>query len=653
MRYVKYLMALAMTGLLAACGGGGGSAGTPIGGGGGTTPTPSVPTLVVTVINSSDAVVPSISAGGAYTARATLKDASGAAIANRLVTFALSDQTTAKLTPTTALTNASGIAQVAVEPVSLSALGAATLTATATVDTATITGTTDFAVSASSLVLSPLVSSSSALASGGNATLTTTASISGVPAAGIPVNVAFAASCGRINGQDASAGSFGVTTNGSGVAEVSYTAVAADGKPCSGAVTLTATSPGATSQSTTVTVAAPIANTLTFVSATPDQIFVAGSGAVEQSVVSFRVLSSVGSALANVPVDFSIDTNPGGVGIGASGSTASVRRTSDQDGLVSVSLFSGTIPGPVKLRATLIGSSPAVFAESQNLTVASGPPSQRFMSLSVSRTSLEGWAIDGTPSTFTVRLADRQGNAVNDGTVVNFTAEGGQIARSCATTRVNGISSCSVEFVTQNPRTADGRITVMAHTSGTKDYVDVNGNNIYDAGVDQLAVMGDAYRDDNENNVADVGEFFVPRGGTGSCPSAGGAFPSKSNTCDSGLATTVRQQAVVLYGSSMAAISAVQATAGSVSFRLHSADNLLLPMPAGTAVSGTGAPTTCTVAEVAGAPVVDVRPTIGQPGESLATAVRLTLNGCVLGNSVSIKITAPSGLTTTFSVPLQ
>lgn len=650
MRYLNYSMAFVAAAFMAACGGGGGSAGTP---GGGVVPTPGTAGVTVTVVNSSDTAVTSIAAGGAYTARAILKDAAGAAIPSRLVTFSLSDEGTAKLTPTTALTNASGVAQVAIEPVSLSALGAATLTATATVDAASVTGSVDFAVSASSLVLSPLVSSATSLASGGNATLFTTASISGVPAAGIPVNVAFSTSCGRINGQDASAGSFGVTTNGSGVAEASYTAVAADGKPCSGAVTLTATSSGAAPQSTTITVAAPVANTLTFVSAAPDQIFVAGSGAIEQSVVTFRVLSSVGSPLANVPVQFSIATNPGDVGLGASGATAPVSRTSDQDGLVSVSLFSGTIPGPVKLRAALVGSSPLVFAESQFLTVASGPPSQRFMSLSASRISMEGWGLDGTSSTLTVRLADRQGNAVNDGTVVNFTAEGGQVARSCATTRVNGISLCSVDFMTQNPRTAGGRVTVMAHTSGTKDYVDVNGNNIFDPGVDQLAVMGDAYRDDNENNVADVGEFYVPRGGAGSCPSVGGPFPSKANTCDSGLATTVRQQSVLLFGSTVASISSLQATAGSVSFLLHSKDNLLLPMPAGTTVTGTGAPATCLVTEVGGAPVADARPTVGAPGESLATRVLLTLEGCASGNSVSIKVTSPSGLTTTFPVTLQ
>ncbi|HVR52755.1 MAG TPA: hypothetical protein VMS38_23735 [Pseudorhodoferax sp.] len=638
-------------GFLAACGGGGGSGGTPGGGTGGGTPTPT-PVMTVAIVNGSGATVSSVNVGGAFMAQATLKSASGVAIAGRLVTFEVSDTTVATLTPATALTDASGLAQVKIEPASLSARGAATVKASATVDTTAATGSADFAISASSLALSTLAISPSTLASGGNATVSTTATIGGAPAGATPVNVAFSASCGRIDGQDTSTGSFSKTTNGSGVASVAYSSVSGSGQPCSGSVTITASSAGATAQTGALTVAAPVANTVTFVDASPQQIFVAGSGAAEQSVLRFRVLSSVGATLASVPVRLSIETNPGGVGLGASGATGAVTTTSDADGYVSIATFSGTIPGPVRVRATLV-SNPAVFAESQFLTVASGPPSQRFMSLSASKISLEGWALDGSSTTLTVRLADRQGNAVEDGTVINFTAEGGQVARSCATTRTDNISSCSVNFVTQNPRPAGGRASVLAYTEGTKDYVDANGNNIFDAG-DTLIQLGDAYRDDNENNAFDTGEFMVPRGATGSCSGAGGSFPSRANTCDTGLATTVRQQAVLLFGSTQPSISDVAATTTRLSFLLHSEDNVLLPMPAGTQVSVTTSPSSCTVDNVAGTPVADVRPTPGQPSESLASRVELSLSSCAAGNTVTIKVTAPSGLATTFpAVTLQ
>ena len=651
MRWMRYMVTALAAGFLAACGGGGGSGGTPGGGTGGGTPTPA-PIVTVAIVNGSGATVSSVNVGGAFMAQATLKSAAGAAIAGRLVTFEVSDATIATLTPATALTDAAGLAQVKLEPASLSARGAATVKASATVDTEAVTGSTDFAVSASSLALSTLTISPTSLASGGNATVSTTATIGGAPAGATPVNVAFSASCGRIDGQDTTTGSFSKTTNGSGVVSVAYSSVSGSGQPCSGSVTITASSAGATAQTGALTVAAPVANTVTFVDAAPQQIFVAGSGAAEQAVLRFRVLSSVGTSLASVPVRLSIETNPGGVGLGASGAMGAVTTTSDADGYVSIATFSGTIPGPVRVRATLV-SNPAVFAESQFLTVASGPPSQRFMSLSASKISLEGWALDGSPTTLTVRLADRQGNAVEDGTVVNFTAEGGQVARSCATTRTDNISSCSVSFVTQNPRPAGGRASVLAYTEGTKDYVDVNGNNIFDAG-DTLVQLGDAYRDDNENNAFDTGEFLVPRGAAGTCAGAGGSFPSRTNTCDGGLATTVRQQAVLLFGSTKPSISGIVATTTRLSFLLHSEDNVLLPMPAGTLVSATTSPSSCTIDNVAGTPVADARPSPGRPLESLASNVALSLSSCAAGNTVTITVTAPSCLATTFSaVTLQ
>ena len=47
--------------------------------------------------------------------------------------------------------------------------------------------------------------------------------------------------------------------------------------------------------------------------------------------------------------------------------------------------------------------------------------------------------------------------ALDHAKVVNFTAEGGQVAGSCATALVNNLSQCSVNFQSQNPRPADGR----------------------------------------------------------------------------------------------------------------------------------------------------------------------------------------------------
>lgn len=674
MKLIRALGALALTAMLVACGGGGGSpggtssAGTGGTGGGGTTGSP---TLVVSIVNQAGASVNSISVGGAFRARATLRNATGAAIPNTLVSFSLNGASIATIAPSTALTDGSGNAEVVIAPASLSSVGAARLSADAEVSGVAAAGQVDFSVSAASLSLSSVSAGTTTLPSAGNTSLSTTALVGGVPSTGVPVNVTFSASCGRINSQEASGS---VTTNGDGVASAVYSAVASDGTLCSGAVTVSASSPGSAPRSITLNVAPPNASAVTFVSAAPAQIFVAGSGAVEQAIVRFRVLSTTGAAMANESVRFTLTANPGGVGIGSVGSTAPVDATTDAQGVASVSVFSGTIPGPLTLRASL-ASNAAIFAESQNLTVASGPPSQRFMSLAVETFNIEGANRDGTSTRLTARIADRQGNAVVDGTVVNFTAEGGQVTPSCATTRNNGISSCFVTFVSQNPRPANGRVSVMAHTEGTKDYVDVNANNIFDGG-DSLVQIGDAYRDDNEDNLFTVGEFRVPRGVSGAtCPNAGAPFPSIASSCDTTLATTVRQQTVIMFSSSSAVLTDVVIGRGvasvqingvtqtisvptSVEVEIGSADYPLLPMPAGTTVAMTAVDSNTTDGAACaisfgptGTPIPNISPGTS-PGANLATRHNVSLRNCRSGDDVRITVTAPSGLATQFAVGL-
>jgi len=651
MRFIQFVAGFGLMIALAGCGGGGGL-GATTGSTTGTTTgaTTATPTITVSLVNSVGATVTGISLATGFKARALVKDAAGAIVTGKTVTFAISGSSIAALSPSTALTDASGLAEVTIAPSAVSSVGAATVTATASVVGTTATGSTDFSVQASSLTLSALIPASANLTSGGTTSVSVTALIGGVAASAVPVNVVFTASCGKINNQDTTSSGISVTTNGSGDATAIYDAVKADGTLCQGAVTLTASSAGATSTAN-ITVAAPTASAVTYVSSTPSQIFVAGTGALEQAIVKFKVLDTNAVAMSGVNVKFSIITNPGGVGISIPNSTTPVTVSTLANGEVSVSVFSGTIPGPVKIRAELVAD-PTVFSESQNLTVASGPPSQRFMSLSATTFNIEGWGIDGTSTQFTARVADRQGNPVNDGTVINFTAEGGQVASSCATAKVNGISLCSVNFISQNPKPAGGRVSVLAYVAGTKDYTDANGNNKYDAATDTLTKIGDAYRDDNENGAYDAaGEFLIPRGGTGVCAGAGGLFPARADTCDTNLETTVRQQAVVMFSSSTPQFSNVVTTANSISFKLNSTTNTLLPMPAGTIISATATDNTalnavtCTISQVIGSPVPNVNPGI-DPAIDLGTTSGLILKDCAAGDVISISIKTPSGLET-------
>lgn len=657
----KWAAAVFVTGLLAACGGGGGSPGVPSSttAPGTSTPTPSTgASVAVAIYNGSGAKVTNIGLGGGFVARATVLDAKGVAIVGKLVTFSLPDASLATLVPGSALTSAAGVAEVTVAPASISAVGGTTVTATALLgtDTTATIGTSDFAVAAPSVSLSAINASSSSLSSGGNTLLSVTVLVSGTPLTAQPANVAFAASCGRINTTDLSTT---VATSGSGIATVTYSAVSGDGSLCSGPVAITATTPGAKSAGAVLTVAAPTAAAVTFINSAPAQIFVAGIGAIEQSVVSFKVLSSANTALQGTSVNFSLQANPGSVTLSTSSGTT------DSAGIVTVTVSSGPLPGPVKVRAALTANS-TVFADSQNLTVASGPPSQKFMSLSASVFNIEGATADGIPTTLTVRIADRQGNAVVDGTVVNFTAEGGQVGRTCATTTTNLISSCSVNFISQNPRPANGRVSVLAYLEGTKDYIDLNNNNRYDSG-DTLVQIGDAYRDDNEDLLYESGTdgFVFPRGASGACPvQVSGAFPSRADTCDlvsaNKLATTVRQQTVILFSSSKPALSIDSQTTSTFAFTMGSGDPGLglLPMPAGTKVAVSAIDNTpdntltCAVTDLLGSVVVNVAPTAGMPNQDLRTKHSAALKGCASGDNVKVTVTVPSGLVTEFSYPL-
>lgn len=684
MTILRYISITLFSLLLLACGGGGGESGgsgstssTP----GSTTPGVLTPTIVLSIVNATGASVNSVSLGGGFSVRATVLDGNKIPQSGKLVTFSVKDAAIASVNPTTALTNSSGVASVSLSPASISSVGATTVEASAVLGASNVSGKADFAVSASSLSLSDIRVGSQQLASGGNTSLAVTALIGGQPTSALPVNISFSATCGRING---GTGSFSVTTDGSGVASAVYTGVATDGSLCSGQIAVTAASAGAAAKIINLTIAAPVANALTYVSAQPSQIFVSGSGAAEQSFLKFRALSGT-TPLANVLVAFEFTVNPGGASLGVIGSSVRATATTNATGDVEVPVFSGTIPGPVKVRASLVAS-PAIAAESQNITIASGPPSQRFMSLSATKFNIEGQNFDGASTKLTVRIADRQGNAVEDGTVINFTAEGGQVASSCATLQVNKISACSVDFISQNPRPVGGRVSVVAFTEGTKDYVDVNGNNRYDGGIDTLIQIGDVYRDDNEDRAFQTGEFQVPRGVSGAtCPETGWPFPGRKDTCSMALATTVREQTVIFFSSSAPLFNdaptfdvsvrdsngtpvTVNIPGGTYTrsgagtstavvgfgFFLRSFDNPLLPMPVESKVEfemsdGTpGDNLTCSLDKSFGSPVANIGPGSSNVLEDRASFHSATFKDCRPNDLMTIKVTAPAGLTTIF-----
>lgn len=586
--------------------------------------------------------------------RFSYKKGDGSPIAGVRVTFAITaGPTLAFLQADSALTGADGVATVGINSSSAVAVGAATASATVTVGTTALSTNLDFAVTPAAVILEAFTLGSQKLSAGASTSVSVRAKAGAVAVSSVPISLS--ADCGTLTPVIA-------LTNGSGQATSTYKAQNTDGSNCIGSVKLTATASGSTLDAPALSVDAPVASAVNFVSASSYAIYVQGSGASTQATLKFKVLDAAGAIFPNASVTAAISINPGGIGLGAAGATAPLTLSSDSSGLVSFQIYAGTVPGPVQVKVSL---SDLAYAYSSNITVQSGPPAQDRFSLSAASYNIEGQDIDGATTTLTIRVADRQGNAVPDGTVINFTSGGGQIQPSCATTRVNGIASCSVTFSSQQPRPAAqyGRVPILAFAEGVKTYADNNRNNIFDAG-DTLSDMGDAYRDDNENQAYDPGEFVLPRGGTQTCASVGSwATPSRAGTCDSQTAaTTVRSQIALIMASSKAELTALTQSSGTLTFRANSVTlcpdgSKCLPLANGTTLSATTSKVAdCTAAVPVPAVVGSVAPNADRNAQ-LGTVHSVLLTAAdgktCTGKTVSVTATSPSGAVTmaNFTIP--
>ena len=284
-------------------------------------------------------------------------------------------------------------------------------------------------------------------------------------------------------------------------------------------------------------IASPTISSLAFISATPETIFLRGSGFTEASSVIFEVRDANSSALPNVNVSMRLLTLTGGITM--DGGTADIVRASDAQGRVTVRVNSGTLPTPVRVSATIVGST--ISTVSSNLSVAVGLPSQLNFSLSQTTLNIEGYDIDGTPNAYQIIAADRSGNPVPVGTSINFVAEGGQIEAIKQTAIVNGIARTVANFVSAQPKPVDGRVTITAYALGEESFVDLNGNNVRDA-AEPFQDLGNIFKDRNYDGTFDAAvDEFVPLAvnNSAACAAPGSnlllldpSIPSVPATCD-------------------------------------------------------------------------------------------------------------------------
>jgi len=583
MKIINVLMGGVFAIFLTACGGGGGSPGSSGDSGGGPgsggIPVSADPILSGALQDAAGAVTNSISASGFTVLKVTLTDPSGKGIPNQVVT--VTGDATKIVFPegNGGLTNASGVATIKVARASLFATGADSLTVTYSYKAGSLVAFPDgslpptvdkvvaryvgYQLSAANVSLTNLNLGGTTLAAYGTRQISVQVNIDGAAATSTPVQVSFSANCGVVTPATASA-------NSQGIVNVSYSAVNSgilNDQGCSDStVSIVASTTGVTPVTGNIRVELAPATNLLFVNASPVTIFLAGSGGITQSAVKFKLVNASNAALQGQDIRLELKDLAGGIpktSFGTVGNIDAITQPTDSNGEVSVPVFSGTVPTNVSVKATLVSNS-SVSTSSAVLAIASGRAVQSRVSLAVKEFSIEGADRDGVTTSVTISLADRQGNPVPDGTAINFVTEGGvMIPPVCVTGVVPGDSRCSVSIRSQNPRPANGLVSILAYAAGEEDFVDLNFDNVYTPG-EPFTDLGNAFRQDAAlvggiSGPYVDGYFSVPRAGSASCVQAifgQSNFLGRPGSCDSVWGSVdVRQQAVVVFATSKAVIT--------------------------------------------------------------------------------------------------
>lgn len=531
------LTALATAALLTACGGGGGNPGTVGSGASGSsgsssgstgtsgTGSTAVGKTELHVFDGSGAETTSIAGGQTATIKATVTLASGKPAVNALVTFSAGTSASMVVFEPqngAVTTDATGTAVMKVRAVSSTSAGALRLDATS-VDTEGKTTTSNVNLSFGA---APLTVGTLTLVPAPTAPVPAFNTLS----LSIPLNIGNqpASSAQGLSMTSLCVGD-GTATLVPGVLSNGIQLATYTNNGCMRGTDVITVSAGSSSQTINVPVAAANIGSIQFVSSNLNGTSIVlkgsgGQGRSESAQLTFRVVDQHNNGLPGVDVDFRPTTNTGGLTV------TPTRATTDASGNVSTMVSSGTIPTPVRVTATATRNNVTVSGLSDALTVSTGLPIQKSMSMSADRYNIEGGEIDGVAANVTVRLADQYGNPVSDGTTINFVTEGGAVGSAAQGACNTSGGGCTVQLISQSFRPSNGRVTVLAYAQGLEDFVDLNGDGQYTCTnyVDASGQVPATYRPLVDTCVSggepftDMGDPFLDTGYQGSLAAMSG-----------------------------------------------------------------------------------------------------------------------------------
>lgn len=296
-----------------------------------------------------------------------------------------------------------------------------------------------------------------------------------------------------------------------------------------------------------------------YVGVNPGVLFVKGGGLNETGTVSFRVLDTERQPLIGVPVQMTLpDLALAGVSLNPA------RTASDENGLVSTTLQSGTSTGAVNVTATATLGAVTLTAPSSSIPILGARPTRDAFAITCEERNIGG-LINRQGNNIVVSdqyacsslLRDRFGNPVGVSQQLTYISEGGTILGTAASVEWDtstsptsppdnvgrvvtqyspegrppcdvdpmedegepflffdpevcgaGLNNCPerrIDDCSFNPR--DGLVTILAQTTGEEAFNDINSNGDYDEG-EPFWDIGEPFLDTNDNNERDPGEPF-------------------------------------------------------------------------------------------------------------------------------------------------
>lgn len=195
-------------------------------------------------------------------------------------------------------------------------------------------------------------------------------------------------------------------------------------------------------------------------------INIAETGGNVNSTFTFVVQDSAGRAIdldKAVDVQFLITEGPGG-----NEAITPEIVTTEADGTVTASLFSGNVAGNVKVEALVERTDIELTIRSKPILLAihGGFPDLDHFSIATSIYNFEAFDINGERNQIKVLVGDEFSNPVKPGTPVYFSTTGGVIQGSGQT---DDDGEIAVDLISGDPRPADGYATVTAHTYDKND----------------------------------------------------------------------------------------------------------------------------------------------------------------------------------------